>query len=285
MKLKFIVILALLLQSLWLPQAASPADAAPTYYQNKAIVLMYHDIAYQEIKGKTATITPSRLGTHLKMLKDNGYNVISIEQFADFMLNGGTVPDNAVVLTFDDGYESFYTLAAPILKKYGMTAAGFIIGSSTDYNNVETKHMTWDQMRELKSEGFSFYNHTYNLHDYGEINKAGTRTGPILKQRLYLADEGRYETLTEYNARVLSDLELMESKLKTELGNTYQMLSYPYGEFSTPAKKMAKKAGIKLFFTIDPGINQPGRDTVYRINAGAPTISAAQLLAVLQQYH
>lgn len=284
MKRKYAIALIIMLQLALLPAAAFRSDAAaPVYYKDKAIVLMYHELAARESGGRTATITPARLGSHLKTLKDNGYNVISIEQFADFMLGGGKVPPNAVVLTFDDGYESFYTLGVPVFKKYGMTAAHFIIGSSTDRNDVETKHLTWEQMKQLKKEGFSFYSHTYNLHYYAAQNKAG-KLGPALKQRIYLTDEGRYETLTEYNARIKGDLELMESKLKTELGNTYQMLSYPYGVYSSPAKKLAKEAGIDLFFTIRPGINEPGSDTAYRINAGTPAMSGSRLLETLKRY-
>ncbi|MFD1956488.1 polysaccharide deacetylase family protein [Paenibacillus thailandensis] len=285
MKIRHVITLLAMLQLALLPAAAFQADAAAlAHYKDKAIVLMYHDLAYAESKTRSATITPARLGSHLKTLKDNGYNVISIEQFYDFMLNGGKVPENAVVLTFDDGYESFYSLAAPVLKKYGMKAANFVIGSSTDLNDKETKHMTWEQMKKLKKEGFSFYSHTYDLHYYAPLNEKGTRTGPALMHRIYSAARGGQETLNEYKARVASDLNLMESKLAGQLGNTYQMLSYPYGEYNNMSKKLAKEAGIGLFFTIEPGINQAGDDTVRRINAGTPAMSGAKLLETLRAY-
>lgn len=64
---------------------------------------MYH---HSDVKESSETISPSRFNALMKVLKDNGYHVISVEQFADFMHNKTTVPDNAVVITFDDGYET-----------------------------------------------------------------------------------------------------------------------------------------------------------------------------------
>ena len=43
--------------------------------------------------------------------------------FAD---GGGTLPDRAVVLTFDDGYADFHSRAMPLLDRYGFTATVFV---------------------------------------------------------------------------------------------------------------------------------------------------------------
>ncbi|MCM3629413.1 polysaccharide deacetylase family protein [Paenibacillus glycanilyticus] len=253
----------------------------PAHYKNKVIVLMYHHI---DVKESGATISPSRFGTHMKLLKENGYNVISSEQFADFMQNKATVPDNAVVITFDDGYESFDQYAVPILKKYNFTATHFIIGASSDKQNVHTKHLTWDTMRKLKEEGFSFYSHTYNQHDYVPLDKKGHKKGPLLTNQVYLKDKGRVETKKEYMARVEADAQLMEKRLKEELNNSCQMIAFPFGAFNSTAKKLQKEAGVTLFFTTQPGINKPGSDEVFRLNAGTPALSANKFLDMMKKY-
>ncbi len=42
-------------------------------------------------------------------------------------MEGATVPSNAVLVTFDDGYQSFYTAAYPILKSLRIPAVNFVI--------------------------------------------------------------------------------------------------------------------------------------------------------------
>ncbi|WP_229692059.1 polysaccharide deacetylase family protein [Paenibacillus radicis (ex Gao et al. 2016)] len=275
------LLLVIALAVVW-PVSSSQLNASSSYYKNKVIVLMYHHI---DTKESGATISPGRFGTHMKLLKDYGYNVISVEQFADFMQKKGTVPDNAVVITFDDGYESFNQYAVPIMKKYDFVATHFIIGASSDKQNVSTKHLSWDTMRKLKEEGFSFYSHTYDLHKYAELNESGSKKGPMLSNRIYLKDKKRLETKAEYTARVTNDISLIEGKLKDELDNKYQMIAFPFGSFNSTVKKLQKEQGVSLFFTTRPGINKAGSDEVFRINAGSPKITANKFLESLRKFH
>src|SRR5690606_1892549 len=163
---------------------------------------MYHHI---DAKESGATISPARFGTHMKLLHEYGYNVITIEQFEQFMNNKSKVPNNAVVITFDDGYDSYRQYAVPIMNKYNMVGTHFIIGASSDLHNVETAHLTWDAMRDLKEEGHSFYSHTYDSHYYMPLDKHGEKTGPMLTNRLYSAEKGRVETEKEYIERITAD--------------------------------------------------------------------------------
>ncbi|MDA0832430.1 MAG: polysaccharide deacetylase family protein [Planctomycetota bacterium] len=69
------------------------------------------------------------------------------------------IPDKLVVLTFDDSVKSHYTIARPILKKYGFGATFFITEGFTFTTN-KTDYMTWDEIRELHDDGFEIGNHT-----------------------------------------------------------------------------------------------------------------------------
>jgi len=69
------------------------------------------------------------------------------------------IPDKLVVLTFDDSKASHYTVVRPLLKKYGFGATFFITEGFTFRTNKED-YLTWDQIRELHSDGFEIGNHT-----------------------------------------------------------------------------------------------------------------------------
>lgn len=240
-----------------------PGDAG--YYANKVIVLMYHEL----VDGPS---TPHEMSIQafeeqLRLLQEHHFNIITMEQYAAFILEGAPVPDNAVLITFDDGYESFYSLAYPVLRKYGYTATNFIIVSAVDRRSGRPK-LSWEQMREMMDHGFSFYSHTYDSHRYGPVN-AEQKQGPILSNPLYLEAEERPESETEYLRRIKTDLRLAEQRLQEELGQESLILAYPYGAYNPLVEQTMQELGISLSLTTKRGINTPGKQRGFRINAAA----------------
>src|SRR5690606_2914016 len=111
---KWMVVLTALF-STGLQPVSSPEALLPVYYEDQVIVLMYHHIDPSE--SNSVIISPEQFESHMQMLRDKGYQVISMDQFMAFNSHEEEVPANAVLITFDDGYESFYTYAAPTLEK------------------------------------------------------------------------------------------------------------------------------------------------------------------------
>jgi peptidoglycan/xylan/chitin deacetylase (PgdA/CDA1 family) len=69
------------------------------------------------------------------------------------------IPEKLVVLTFDDGVVSHYTVVRPILKDYGFRAT-FFITEGLGFADDKNVFMTWDQIAELHRDGFEIGNHT-----------------------------------------------------------------------------------------------------------------------------
>lgn len=88
---------------------------------------MYHytrdlkNSRYPEIKGLDCSLFEQQL----KYFKDN-YNVIRMEDIFNYFDNGVDLPVYPLLLTFDDGYIDNYTVALPLLKKYGFQGSFFI---------------------------------------------------------------------------------------------------------------------------------------------------------------
>ncbi|MFC4769962.1 polysaccharide deacetylase family protein [Effusibacillus consociatus] len=285
--MKYIYHLLLFLLIGGLVSACEPSAKAvekkqgPVYYQDKVIVLMYHHIDPNE---SGITISPERFKSHLDALQQKGYNVISIEQYQQFLKTRAAIPPNAVVLTFDDGYESFYTHAFPELKKRSLPATNFIVVKSTDVVNPNIlPHLSWDQMREMKKHGISFYNHTYDQHRVGQTSKTGEKN-PLLANPLFLPGENRPESAGEYRARIKEDLSLAEKRLEEELGEQPKFLAFPYGAYNDQVIEVGKELGIELFFTIEEGINDRNQTLIYRLNAGRADLSANDLIAKIETY-
>jgi len=73
------------------------------------------------------------------------HNVISLEELARALNDGGRIPPNAVVITFDDGYEDNYVYAYLILHRYNIPATIFVIAGYVGSGRI----LWWDKLREV----------------------------------------------------------------------------------------------------------------------------------------
>src|SRR5437868_9263929 len=69
------------------------------------------------------------------------------------------IPDKLVVLTFDDASKSHFTVARPLLKKYGFGAT-FFVTEGWDFATNKKDYMTWQELAQLHKDGFEIGNHT-----------------------------------------------------------------------------------------------------------------------------
>jgi len=73
----------------------------------------------------------------------------------------GPLPEKVVVLTFDDGVRSQYTVVRPLLKELGFSAT-FFITEGFDFPMNKRDYMSWKQIRQLHLDGFEIGNHTWD---------------------------------------------------------------------------------------------------------------------------
>lgn len=133
-------------------------------------VLVYHRICDASPGGDPLRLcTPPRdLERVLRYLRAHPYRFISFDDAVDVMTGERPITDRVVCLTFDDGYEDFFTNAFPLLRAYDAPATVFAvtgeIGGSNrwdgGYGLPPVPLMTRQQMRELVSGGIEFGSHT-----------------------------------------------------------------------------------------------------------------------------
>jgi peptidoglycan/xylan/chitin deacetylase (PgdA/CDA1 family) len=131
-------------------------------------IIMYHGFTDQEdpieqdnVFGKYLFV--KNFKDQIEFLKEN-YNIISLEHFVQCCKRKTSLPKNAVILTFDDGYKSNYTLAYPILKEYNVPATIFIATNFVEYkeplrpDRIQYAILHSDQkIIELDIDGYKFY--------------------------------------------------------------------------------------------------------------------------------
>jgi poly-beta-1,6-N-acetyl-D-glucosamine N-deacetylase len=247
------------------------------YYQDQVAVLMYHHVHDKDTS--SSTITTSLFQNQLQSLLSKGYHFISLNEFKQYM-EGATVPSNAVLVTFDDGYQSFYTSAYPILKSLRIPAVNFVI--TNDLANPMGSYipsMSKEQISEM-THATNFIDigcHTDNMHDKLPSGKAA------LVGRLQ-QDSGP-ETDEAYRQRVLKDTQSCIGKLKGLTEAPLDTMAYPFGITSPQAAALIQQAGIRYAFTIQPDMTTRSRDRLLipRINAGSPSITPELLHRSIQR--
>ncbi|QYR22782.1 polysaccharide deacetylase family protein [Paenibacillus sp. sptzw28] len=256
-------------------KAAGPGDfnlpPGTTLYTNKVAVLMFHDIETRSINNDI--ITPRQFESDLDYLNRQGMHFITLQQFRSYM-KGGSVPANAALITFDDGYESFYKYVYPILKKHGMGGVCFVItGDFSKGALVYTPHMTPIQISAMTADDPSIevQAHTDSLH-YKTDKRHDALTG-------YLTVNGVKETGAQYVQRILNDTRTCINKLQPLNGRPIDTFAYPYGLHTPIVIKVLKQSGIRYAFTTREGLAMRGANPMLlsRIEAGSPAVGPVAL--------
>ncbi len=154
-----------------------PLERIATGRRERIPILMYHSISADPEPGSPyyrIQTTPKRFAEHMEFLKQNGYEVLPLQEAVKIIISESEPPGEAAgasarapraVLTFDDGYRDFYTAAFPILRRYGYPATVFLpVGFiGRDGGGLRNKnHLSWEEIRELQREGITFGSHTVN---------------------------------------------------------------------------------------------------------------------------
>jgi peptidoglycan/xylan/chitin deacetylase (PgdA/CDA1 family) len=201
-----------------------------SYPQNGIPVLMYHSISTEP--DNTLCVSKEQFGEEMAWLHSNNYHTLSMDDFYEALINRGRLPENPVLITFDDGYKDNYEAARPILEQYGYVATFFIV---TDY--VNQYRIDWDQLKDLISKGNSIGSHSVGHRDLSTLS----------------AEQ--------------QEKELKDSKqiLEDHLGISIKAFCFPSGKFDQTTLTLLPEAGYALSFSTKSGKVHIG-DNRYSLN-------------------
>jgi len=187
-------------------------------------ILCYHNLGPQA-KGRLL-LGASQFEQQMRYLKAEGYRVISLSDFIEWVQGRRQLPKRSVVLTFDDGYRAFRELAYPILKELGFTATLFVY---TDYVGAGRNALGWDDLKALAAEGFDVQAHTKT---HGDLRRAAG------------------ESDAQFTGRMQLELSEPLKLFQRHLGRTSERLAYPYGRTDDDVVAKVKEYGYVAAFTV-----------------------------------
>ncbi len=147
-------------------------------------ILNYHKIEIKADFGITAR-HPSDFDQDLICLKEQGFQTVTFSDIAN-----GKLPFKPVMITFDDGYLSFFEKALPILKNHDMKAVVYIptdfIGCYNDWDvhfgRFKYRHMNSRQIAAVSAAGMEIGSHTCS-HRFLNILTQSTVENELKKSR------------------------------------------------------------------------------------------------------
>jgi len=188
-------------------------------------------------------IPPEKFAGHMELIAAAGFTPVTLSTMADRLAaSDADDRERLVVLTFDDGYENFYTHALPVLRRHGFLATVFVVsdlaGESYRWEDVEhfagkpPRLMSWSQMREATRYGIEFHSHSCT-------HPRLSRLSPAAAER-----------------------EIVESRttIERELGKKVDFFCYPFGDASRSVRRQVAEAGYRAAFSVEVGLCDRGDD-------------------------
>ncbi|MFN4298872.1 MAG: polysaccharide deacetylase family protein [Thermaurantimonas sp.] len=184
-------------------------DKFSTY---KCLVLMYHKITPGPAND-TYERAISDFINDLNYIKNKGYKVIPIEMLDDIYKGNLGLPGNSIVITFDDGFTSDFTLAAPALKQRNMPATFFIVPG---WISSEPGYMTWAQVWLLSQEKDSSNRNLFHIGSHSMTHS-------------FLLDMSSQMTPQQYQAFLDYEFGISAAEIKDVTGQQKLFFSLPFG--------------------------------------------------------
>ncbi|NJD03219.1 MAG: hypothetical protein FIA99_11660 [Ruminiclostridium sp.] len=219
-------------------------------------VLMYHEIVrkedfdeennswikvnqdYHDILPKVLFVFLEEFEKQMAYLHENRYTILTLKDVIDFFYCGKSIPEKAVLITFDDMYKSVLLYAYPVLKRYGFSATGFVVldwlfDEVQKYSSRQSVCLSKSELWEM-GDVFEYACHSKALH----IRKDGLTALQTVDRTAFCID----------------------TEACRQFVNSRDAYAYPFGIFTDEIIQWLKESGFRLAFTTAGGKNTAAAD-------------------------
>lgn len=196
-------------------------------------ILVYHHLSAEDkIEFRSEddfyTVNSNEFRKQMRFLSENGYSPITLGEFCRFRQGECNLPSMPIVITFDDGHISNYSIAWPMLKEFGFKAVFFIIVGNIGTNEF----IAWEQIKELAKDGIEIGSHGLSHRFLSRLSKG------------------------ELEGELKDSKSIMEEQLQRPV----EFLSLPGGFYNKRVKAISKESGYKAVCTSCIGFNDYSSD-------------------------
>ena len=214
-------------------------------------VLLYHHLTQEP--GEGVTISAERFAEHMRVISSAGYTAVTVSDLIAYVDLGAPLPDKPILISFDDGYLSNLSLAAPILREYNLRGTIFTIGvtqGAKSYKDTGVEiipHFDWSEAAQ-NSDVFEYMSHSYDMHRSSELDAGDYRDGVL---------QNPGESESDYIDAFRSDFQMSRADIEENTGEPVRAFAYPKGLYSKLSEALLSELGVHVTFSIEPGVNTP----------------------------
>jgi len=200
-------------------------------------ILTYHSL---DNSSSVLSTAPLLFAKHMHLLYEQQVSVLSLSEVGQ-LTREAVLPPFSVVITFDDGFESVYEYAMPVLLQYGFPATIFLV---TDYCNKtnawpsQPQHVTrrpllsWSAIKEMSGAGVTFGSHTRTHPDLRHVSKH----------------------------QEIEEIVGSKKALEDVIGRSVETFAYPYGVWRKSTKQLVQEH-FRLACTTTPNFVTAASDS------------------------
>ena len=192
-------------------------------------ILLYHHIGISP-SGSLYYVSPYAFEQQMYLLRQWGYQTISVEMMIAAIKGGGLLPPRPIILTFDDGSKSVLSTALPIMQKYNFTGTVYLVNNYVGAANF----LSVDDIHQLYEAGWEVGSHSI------------THTDLTIES-------------------VDQEKEIVESRLRLQRQLDLPILTfaYPYGAYDVDSVEIVRFAGYIGAVGLGPSTRQGNKNLYY----------------------
>jgi peptidoglycan/xylan/chitin deacetylase (PgdA/CDA1 family) len=208
-------------------------------------VLTFHAI---DDRPSVISFPPQLFRRAMAHLFESGFRTLDLLEAVDWLRRGAPFPQRSLVITFDDGYQSAYEAAFPVLEGYGMCATVFLTvgeeGETAPTSRLPSLQgrsmLSWREIQEMQSAGIAVGAHTLTHVDLTQA--------PLDQVEMEISQSKRF--------------------IEDALGTPVVSFAYPYGRFDQLSLAVARQH-FACACSGKMGLVSPGSDphTLERVDA------------------
>ncbi len=192
---------------------------------NALVVLQYHHIS--EDTPEITSTSPQLFEKHLNYLKENQFKVLSMDEFLTYLKSNKSFPDKSVLITFDDGYQSIYNNALPLLKEKNYPFTVFI--NTQPIQQKLDQFMNIEVLKKLVKQGGTIGNHS------------------ITHTHMIRRDEKNNESEEAWRMRMRNEILQAQKFIDEQITVSPRVFAYPYGEYNHQLKSLIEDLEFVAF--------------------------------------